>query len=167
MELDNYLTVLYQISNLDLHEMNQQKRPLRLLQIIFIRLLKIIIYSLLLCVYIYLSLLIRSDHIMVLLTACFIHFCQIEISLVDIMRSTQTAFFLSHGVPQGSLLGPLLLLIFINDFVKTSAYRIFIVLAYDNIPYASGNDIIKLTSNTNREQTSITKWIFFQTDAEC
>ena len=63
------------------------------------------------------------------------------------------------GVPQGSLLGPLLFIIYINDFQKSSSDLSFILYADDTSVFFSHKDPETLVNTVNLGLNSIYEWI--------
>ena len=63
------------------------------------------------------------------------------------------------GVPQGSILGPLLFLVYINDNCKTTDYGEFILFADDTNLFYSHENISTLTSVINTELCKISDWL--------
>ena len=63
------------------------------------------------------------------------------------------------GVPQGSILGPLLFLIYINDLCHVCKYTSAIFFADDTNLFSSGKDLKTLERTTNNELSNISLWL--------
>ena len=62
------------------------------------------------------------------------------------------------GVPQGSILGPKLFILYINDLCKVANIVKFILFADDTNIYSSGFDMKELCVNINKELEKLNEW---------
>ena len=65
----------------------------------------------------------------------------------------------SCGVPQGSMLDPLLFLIFVNDMSNVSQLLFTLLFADDTNVFTSGKDVRQLIAIMNNELTKIGEWL--------
>ena len=63
------------------------------------------------------------------------------------------------GVPQGSILGPLLFLIYINDFASVSNKLYYVLFADDTNVFISGNNFRKLINTLHIELDKLYAWL--------
>ena len=66
----------------------------------------------------------------------------------------------THSVPQGSILGPLLFLIYINDIVNSLEKLNIILFADDTCLYLSGYNLNNLIHTINNELKVVNNWLY-------
>ena len=64
------------------------------------------------------------------------------------------------GVPQGSVLGPLLFILYINDICNVTKVFYCILFADDTNLFCSDNDINDLCRNANVELDKLNNWFY-------
>ena len=78
---------------------------------------------------------------------------------VKINQSTSDSRIITCGVPQGSVLGPLLFLIYINDIFLAAPEVSFHLLADDTCIFHSNKNYRKLEDEINTSLDNITNWL--------
>ena len=78
---------------------------------------------------------------------------------VDINGNESLLNTITCGVPQGSILGPLLFVIYINDIVRVSSIMKFILFADDTNLIIHDTSLQNLISNANIEIQKISEWL--------
>ena len=73
--------------------------------------------------------------------------------------ATSDGKFVESGVPQSSILGPLLFMLFMNDFSRSSTLLFSILFADDRSGFLEGTEYSKLIKSLNNELENVTKWL--------
>ena len=82
--------------------------------------------------------------------------CKIE---GNMLRSVILGQVLKIGVPQGSILGPVLLILYINDMCNSSASLKFIHFADDTSVFLKNENLYILCAVANHELSKLDAWL--------
>ena len=66
---------------------------------------------------------------------------------------------ITSGVPQSSILGPLLFVLLVNDLPKVTKQCSTMVYADDMVIFSSGKDVALITSTLNDQLDKIDAWL--------
>ena len=66
---------------------------------------------------------------------------------------------ISHGVPQGSILGPLLFMLYVDDFSNATELLFSILFADDTSVFIEGYEYDNMTKILNNEMKKIDTWL--------
>ena len=78
---------------------------------------------------------------------------------VSIMNHSSSSAVISHGVPQGSVLGPLLFLIYINDLPSSIKYSTTFLFADDTGILYSSPDLKDIEEKVNFDLRCLSTWL--------
>jgi len=78
---------------------------------------------------------------------------------VTIHSELSTYATITCGVPQGSILGPLLFILYINDVVNSSKLLKFVMFADDTNVFYSHKNLSELIATANPELGKIINWL--------
>ena len=80
---------------------------------------------------------------------------------VSVNGSDSTTTNMKYGVPQGSILGPLLFIIYINDIPNISKFAKFILYADDANIIITGSTTVEITEKFNELTNNLINWVNF------
>lgn len=87
------------------------------------------------------------------------NYLQNRYQIVQLKTTTSSQLQLTQGVPQGSILGPLLFLIYVNDIVCVPASPQLIMYADDTNVFFASEHLEILEKNVNEYMTSLSNWL--------
>jgi hypothetical protein len=82
-----------------------------------------------------------------------------RVQYVEVNGTQSTSLPINIGVPQGSILGPLLFLVYINDMSKCSDKLSFVHFADDTTVFLSGVNVADIIPAINRELVKVDSWL--------
>ena len=78
---------------------------------------------------------------------------------VSIKNCSSSITNITLGVPQGSVLGPVLFILYINDMYRSSNQMRFVHFVDDTTVFASDSDINDVHATVNRELVGVDDWL--------
>ena len=88
----------------------------------------------------------------------FVSYLRDREQIVDISGTYSQVCNITCGVPQGSILGPFLFLIYVND-MKAAVKCKLILYADDSALLVSGKDVVKIEQALSRELKAVNEWL--------
>ena len=85
--------------------------------------------------------------------------CTQVVLFVSFGNEKSESLLITHGVPQCSVLGLLLFLLYINDFYKSTVIFDFHIFADDTNLYSSHKSLLALESEINNNLYHISNWL--------